>query len=477
MKPDDRFPPSRNRPLWPSLSAALAGLLLLSAAPTGPGRDPPPSPPALRPEEVSRLITQLDADDFRARQEAARRLRQGGLAVRPALIRALRDKGRSLEMRRRLQEIADDILGFQVHEPLNGTKDAWGRLGYAHRMFVIDNAWDLRRYRRILPKLPRVDLRKRHLLVVASWASRPRMLLPPEQDGDTLVVRVREGRVDKDTGLLDPPEFLLAEVVAWPGPVRFEVNGEVKFTRWKGEQLKEEAGKRWAEIKRLHDGGRPTQEQRVAAAQPQWGEGTPDPIIVAALAKKPVSRDEMKGIFVQEFRRLADMGAWPVVPDIFRLAETMAEFDPAFGPACLALGAIGGPEVVAGCARAIRSKNRFAQHLGVAVACDLGLPELRPVFHRGLASSYEPVVRGAMNGLTDLGLSADDVPPLVGVLKRVDSFGDDGDVVQTAIGHLASLGAKAAPALPELEQLRTHRIEFIRKPAAAACARIRAAGG
>ena len=34
------------------------------------------------------------------------------------------------------------------------------------RMFVIDNAWDFKRYRAVVPRLPEVDLRTKQLVVV-----------------------------------------------------------------------------------------------------------------------------------------------------------------------------------------------------------------------------------------------------------------------------------------------------------------------
>ena len=59
-----------------------------------------------------------------------------------ALLRALRQGKLSLEARLRLERIVDELIGFTLFEPLEGTWDAWKSVGYDDRMFVIDNAWD-----------------------------------------------------------------------------------------------------------------------------------------------------------------------------------------------------------------------------------------------------------------------------------------------------------------------------------------------
>lgn len=59
-------------------------------------------------EQITRLLSLLDSNDFTQRERAAKELRQLGWAAEPALHKALEDKP-SLEMRRRGKELLDDI--------------------------------------------------------------------------------------------------------------------------------------------------------------------------------------------------------------------------------------------------------------------------------------------------------------------------------------------------------------------------------
>jgi hypothetical protein len=143
-----------------------------------------------------------------------------------------------------------------------------------------------------------------------------------------------------------------------------------------------------------------------------------------------------------------------VTAEVFRLVEGLGEFDTAAEGAGKALTAAGGPDVVAGCAKALRSKNRFAQRVAVGVAVHFGLPELRPQFHDALNSSDLPVIRGGQEGLSTIGLRKEDVAPLIGVLKRFRKLPDGShDVVEMAALLLTGVGASAEPALPLLEEI------------------------
>ncbi|HVK17612.1 MAG TPA: hypothetical protein VM533_11745 [Fimbriiglobus sp.] len=69
-----------------------------------------PAPALAQPpgDEIGRLVAQLDADDFRVRDRAARRLREVGLDTLPRLRRAA-EESQSVEVRTRL---ADLIAGI-----------------------------------------------------------------------------------------------------------------------------------------------------------------------------------------------------------------------------------------------------------------------------------------------------------------------------------------------------------------------------
>jgi hypothetical protein len=456
--PSTRFRrPAAFRRTWKGLLPLLALLIAFSLLGSSLS---PSSPPSLDPPEVRELIEQLDHGKYKVRQEASQKLLGRGLAVRPALLRALRKDGLSLEARLRLERIADELLGFTPLGSLQGAEEAWIRVGYDDRMFVIDNAWDLKRYRAVVPRLPEVDLRTKQLVLVMSWPSRPRTILKPTTDDDTLVLPVREDEEDESDqgrGSFRPPQFVAAQVTAWIGPIRFELNGKPTLTIWKGRRLETEAARQWQEIQRLHAGGDPSPAQRLDAERPRWGKGTTDERIDADLAGKAVDEDERKRMLVVEFRRLADMRGTPAVKEVVRFAENLREFDPAIEAAWHALSAIGSPDVVAGCAKALKSGNYSTQYVGIAVAEDLGMAELRPLYHLALTSSHAPIVRGGMNGLSRIGWHKEDVPSLIVLVKRVDAFLDC-EVVRSAVFQLGELGHAAESALPALEALGKHPI-------------------
>ena len=86
--------------MFPRLLVVLSfGAVLVAPAPA---LTPPPD------DEITRLVAQLDADDFRTRDRAARRLREVGLDAVPRL-RTAAEESQSAEVRTRL---ADLIAGI-----------------------------------------------------------------------------------------------------------------------------------------------------------------------------------------------------------------------------------------------------------------------------------------------------------------------------------------------------------------------------
>jgi len=87
---------------WPALGAlAAAGE---AAAGFLKDRLPPAGGPAADPQEVRRLVAELDSDDFRTRDEATRKLRAAGEAARLQLAEAL-ETTRSDEVRARAEAV------------------------------------------------------------------------------------------------------------------------------------------------------------------------------------------------------------------------------------------------------------------------------------------------------------------------------------------------------------------------------------
>jgi Tol biopolymer transport system component len=60
------------------------------------------------PEQVARLLADLDSEDFRVRSQAAKELEKLGEAVEPALRQALKKKP-PIEVHRRIQQLLDEI--------------------------------------------------------------------------------------------------------------------------------------------------------------------------------------------------------------------------------------------------------------------------------------------------------------------------------------------------------------------------------
>jgi hypothetical protein len=108
------------------LTAAAAGLLILSGAFAAEGLVPTLEPGGLAPADVARLIEQLDAPEFAERQEASRRLSEAGKAVLNELERAVTAPSREVSGR------ALDILKLHFQrgdaDLKQAAKDSLGRL-------------------------------------------------------------------------------------------------------------------------------------------------------------------------------------------------------------------------------------------------------------------------------------------------------------------------------------------------------------
>jgi WD40 repeat protein len=115
IRPGARLTPPELASLWFDLEgdahAAHRALARLAASPTdavGLVRRELKPVAALEPKEVERLIADLDAESFEARQKAGAVLAQAGRAIRPALVRALAANP-SAEKRQRLRELLDAL--------------------------------------------------------------------------------------------------------------------------------------------------------------------------------------------------------------------------------------------------------------------------------------------------------------------------------------------------------------------------------
>jgi WD40 repeat protein len=114
----DKLTPEELDGLWAELGGddarqAYRALARLSAAPAGAvalvkRQLPPAREKALEAKQIEGLIADLDADEFEAREKAARSLAQAGKQVRPALVKAL-GAGPSSEKKRQLEKLLDAL--------------------------------------------------------------------------------------------------------------------------------------------------------------------------------------------------------------------------------------------------------------------------------------------------------------------------------------------------------------------------------
>lgn len=364
-------------------------------------------------------------------------------------------------------------VSFEVVGALDGIKDGPYRIGGLNRMFVIDNEWDVRRYRLVIPDLPEIDPTDEMLIVLLSWHTRERSLGSITIDRDTMTLRVDQPPPSQPPSMeYRPPKFIVARTKAWDGHICFMLNGEDHHMIWKGDALVDESTLLWHEILRLYNRGEPTREQSLA----YWRENhyrnpnLSDGEILARTRSYTITN--RKSFYSWLFRDLADMRATPIVPEMFALVEAMEQHDPAFSAVVSTLTAIGGDAVVDGCRHALRSPNPESRRLAIGVLRHLGLPEFRKLAYVALYDDHESVSRNALGILLQLGLDEADVQRLLDfVLDQEESLSSP-DVLGSVIYQLGELGTHARPAINALERLTHHRHRGLRRRATEALEKI-----
>jgi hypothetical protein len=341
------------------------------------------------------------------------------------------------------------------------------KLGPRDRMFLIEDQWEFDRCARFTPKLPHVDIQAESLLVIMSWDSKPRSVRSLKSAGDTLIVKVDQGMVlPTMEGFYSAPRFRIYTIPAWPGPVRFEVNGVEKFTILRGKALEARSDELSEEALRIHSGGSPTLRQMTRYYAPMW------PMASEASAAEIIARNEGKyreSIGVQNLltmvvSNLVDIRAKPALPRMFALLESMGQDDPGYEPIVKGIVGIGGLELEDDCRKALTSWNPRSCHAAMWVLTDLALPDTRQIAYERLASLDDEEARGALNLLCRLGITKEDAPAMTTALadldelyevppeKRVKAAMYLCDVVDSLVFQLGKLGPGAKEALPVLER-------------------------
>ncbi len=353
---------------------------------------------------------------------------------------------------------------------LDGVGGAEFRFGTRDRMIFVDDIWELDRYARLIPDLPWIDLRKESLLVLMSWKGRPRSIDFIHSEGDTLVIGVKEA--PSPTAIADsyhPPQYLVARLPVWRGPVRFEVNGKRWFTIVRGDELNQRADQIWEEILDLHSGGRVSGIGYVHYLQNLSPDISDDQAIKEAFDKQKLFSTPAKAIYPILFQELIDIRARPAIPRIFELIQATGKFDPILEHTTSALVGIGGPDLDSYCQEALKSWNSRSREAAMGVLAAVGNPATRPMAYDLMNGPDIRSIRGGLSILSGIGLRKEDVPTLVRSMKRLESImfnapndnrgpgfeGSSSDDMCAFIYTLAELGAQAEDALPALEQMAT----------------------
>jgi hypothetical protein len=361
-------------------------------------------------------------------------------------------------------------IKFQDVGPIEPIKEGEFRFGGTDRMFLVEDQWEFDRCTRLLPKLPKVELQKKEsLLIIMSWKSMPRLLDSVRAEGDTLVVRVTQARPARSETLdYHPPTFLIFKIPAWPGPVRFDVNGKIQFTIPRGKALADKSSEIWEEILRIHSGGGGTLSEKVRYYKRYWLDMTEDEVRTTIITheKDKFRNLDLDKLYPLVFDDLIAIRATPAIPRIFELIQTMAPHDKALGPAKGALVAIGGPDVVEGCKKALVSTNTQSRRAAMGILATFALPETRQLARDKLIDRDDHVSVTAFMLLQNIGIGKVDVPAMVKGLEGAKAYymspgdfpekrpyGYNGELPRRLIFSFGELGPSARDALPILKEV------------------------
>jgi hypothetical protein len=350
-------------------------------------------------------------------------------------------------------------------------KDGEFRLGEYGRMFLIENQWEWDRCKRVVPELPKIDLEQQSLLAIVAGAKQKRTFESANADNEQLVVAVQQPpRPRFETLDYHPPKLIVVGIPAWRGPVRFDLNGHPQFTILRGQALEQKVDEIWEEILRLHSGGHVSDENYIRYFQQR----RPEPLTEDEIRRvktqywqkmKSRSAPEASMMYSILFRDLAQLQAKPVTPRIWKLIDSMGQFDKAFDPAWKTLVAIGGSEVEVGCRTALKSENPRSRSAAALVLRDLAAPDTRIDAHHMLATGDGQLVRLGGELLRRIGFAQHDVLPMLTAIERIENETIKNDRAYSTISHfsiedidsmifaLGSLGQTAEKALPTLERI------------------------
>jgi len=361
-------------------------------------------------------------------------------------------------------------IAFKEVGQLDGIGGSETRFGTRDRMIFVDDVWELDRCARLIPDLPWIDLRKESLLILMNWKWQPRSIESVHSEGDTLIIGLKEP--PPPTAIADswhPPKYLVARLPVWPGPVRFEVNGQLRFTMERGEKLAKLADQIWEEILTLHSGGRVNRIEFVRYLKSRSPNISDQEAIEAAFDKTKLLSTPAAAVYPMLFAELVDIRARPIIPRIFELLKATGKFDPILEHANNSLIGIGGPEVIVHAKEALNSLNPRCRETTMRALAGIGDPEARPIAYECFNSADLAAVRDGLTLLNGIGPRREDVPEIVRGMQQFESLLFDPQIatrtvsygsaseeqISTAIYTLGSLGAQAEDALPTLEQMAT----------------------
>jgi hypothetical protein len=208
----------------------------------------------------------------------------------------------------------------------------------------------------------------------------------------------------------------------WSGPIRFIVNGQQRFTLLRGKALADFSYETWEELLRLHSGGIPDGSIVKRFWKQQWPDASDEQLMEKLSEyRKNYHRANPAQFYPLLMRDLIDTRARDSIPRLFQLFDAMGEHDKAMQPAVDAVIALGGPNVVEHCSRALKSENRRSRYAAMLILTRLQAPEGRSLAYPHLADSDARLCRGALNFLRSIGIVEEDGPHFVNALEKLES--------------------------------------------------------
>ncbi|TWT99997.1 hypothetical protein Pla108_09410 [Botrimarina colliarenosi] len=348
---------------------------------------------------------------------------------------------------------------------LRSERFAEAKFGLRDRIFIVQDAWELERCRRLLPDFPPIDIRTEHAVIVPSWRWRRREIESIESEGDDLVVRIKQSPRPRPGTITTtdyvPPDLFVAKAPVCGGTVRFLINDRLDHVVLRGDALAARTTDLLADLLAWKSGRRWTAEEWLARYRYEYrnkldGEELDDALTV-------FRRDYTERRCRVILKELAQLQDRTVTPRLVGVAAWLGPHDAMVGHLRQTLVALGGNETVRACELLLELENEQARLVAILALSDLSIPSTRPMAHAHLADSCDAAARTAKTLLHQLGLSVEDVAPITEAIEALErqaqAKGADcrakWALANSLVSILEALGPEAESAIPLLTRLAT----------------------